>query len=138
MNSSYDDYQNGTLVHYQLLERHEAVQGKEEGTKRRPCAIVLRSQNPASDRIFLIPITTRQPDKDVPALEVPQLEARRMGLHEPISRWVILNEVNVDQIPSLVMEPNAKIGDIGRSFFRQILEEFKAINQQRKMIDRGA
>jgi len=134
--TSYDDYQNGSLVHYQFLWSHEASMGREEGSKRRPCAIILRNPLPASDRIFLIPVTTKQPDGATPAIEIPELEARRMGLVEPIRRWVILNEVNVDEIPSYVLESDAIIGQIGKPFFKVILTEFKSVNQRRKLTKR--
>ena len=135
--TSYNDYQNGTLVQYQFLWSREASKGQVEGTKRRPCAIILRSPLPSSDRIFLIPVTTKEPDEKIPALEIPELEARRMGLNEPMRRWIILNEINVDEIPSYVLEPNAKIGQIGVSFFRTILLEFKKVNDRRKIIQRS-
>jgi len=134
--SPYDEYQSGTLVEYQFLWRHEANAGQEEGTKRRPCAIILRSPNPFSDRLFLIPITTKEPRASTPSLEIPELEARRMGLTEPLRRWVILDQVNVDEIPSYVLEPDAKIGDIGKSFFNKILTEFRAVISGRAMINR--
>lgn len=134
--TSYDDYQNGTLVHYQFLWSHEANRGQEEGVKRRPCAIILRSPNPHSDRIFLIPVTTKEPEVNTPALEIPELEARRMGLADPIRRWIVLNEINVDEIPSYVLEPNAKIGQIGGSFFTTVLTEFKRVNIKAQLTKR--
>ena len=134
--TSYDDYQSGTLVHYQFLWSHEANRGQEEGVKRSPCAIILRSPNPHSDRIFLIPITTQEPDADTPAIEVPELEARRMGLSDPMRRWIVLNEINVDEIPSYVLEPDAKIGQIGVSFFTAVLTELKRVNTRQQLTKR--
>jgi len=46
----------------------------------------------------------------------------------PIRRWIVLNEINVDEIPSYVLEPNAKTGQIGLIFFTAVLIEFKRVN----------
>jgi len=137
MNSPYDAFTNGSLVEYQFLWSHEEAKGRESGLKDRPCAIILRSPQQDSDRIFLIPVTTKEPDASTPSLEIPELEARRMGLHEPLRRWIILNEVNIDEIPSYILEPNAKIGDIGKSFFTKILKDFRAVVGKRAMIKRA-
>ena len=136
MTSSYDAYQSGTLVEYQFLWSHEADKGLVDGAKRRPCAIILRSTDPHSDRIFLLPITTKEPLDSKPSIEIPELEARRMGLSETLRRWIILDEINVDEIPSYVLEPNAKIGDVGKSFFQTILREFKTVNTPRRIVKR--
>lgn len=137
MSSPYDAFQSGTLVEYQFLWSHEENKGIVHGLKNRPCAIILRSSQQDSERIFLIPVTTKQPNATTSSLEIPELEARRMGLKEPMRRWIILNEVNVDEIPSYVLEPNAKIGDIGKPYFQSILKEFRSVVTRRKLIRRS-
>lgn len=122
MSSPNNAFQSGTLVEYQFLWSHEENKGIMHGLKNRQCAIILRSSQQDSERIFLIPVTTKQPNATTPSLEIPELEARHMGLKELVRRWIILHEVNVDEIPSYVLEPNAKIGDIGKPYFNQYLK----------------
>lgn len=123
---AFDDIQTGCVIEYQYLWRREALIGQIEGSKRRPSAVAFRLAGVASDIIYLMPITTKEPDANAIAIEVPQIEKKRAGLDLDMRQWIILSEMNADLIPgSFVLEPNAKIGMFGKAFFQTVLRQWK-------------
>jgi hypothetical protein len=123
---TFDDIQTGSVVEYQYLWRREADAGEVEGRKRRPVAVAFRVPGIETDTLYLMPITTRQPDRDASAVEIPQIEKKRAGLDPELRQWIILHEFNVDVIPgSYVLEPNSRIGSFGKIFFQSVLKVWK-------------
>ncbi len=123
---AFDDVQTGSVIEYQYLWRREALSGQIEGSKRRPTAVAFRLAGMASDIIYLMPITTKEPDANAIAIEVPQIEKKRAGLDLDLRQWIILSEMNADLIPgSFVLEPNAKIGMFGKAFFQTVMRQWK-------------
>jgi hypothetical protein len=115
---AFDDIQTGCVIEYQYLWRREALSGQIEGSKRRPSAVAFRMAGKQSDIIYLMPITTKAPDTNTLAIEVPQIEKKRAGLDLDYRQWIILSEMNADIIPgSFVLEPHAKIGMFSKAFF---------------------
>ena len=117
----YDDIQSGSLIEYQFLWNRESLNGETEGRKSRPCAVVLRLRN----SFLIMPVTTKQPLTNTLAIPFPEIEALRLKLERGIKRWVIIDEINIDQIPSYVMEPDALIGQLSKGFGRQLIEAFQ-------------
>jgi hypothetical protein len=123
---AFDEVQTGCVIEYQYLWRREALAGQIEGLKRRPTAVALRMAGKQSDIVYLMPITTKAPDANTLAIEVPQIEKKRAGLDLDFRQWIILSEMNADLIPgSFVLEPNAKIGMFSKAFFQSVLRQWK-------------
>ena len=117
----YDHIQSGSLINYHFLWYRESQRGESEGRKSRPCAVVLRLEN----SFVIMPVTTKQPDSKNIAIKFPEIEAERLKLERGIERWVIVDEINTDEIPSYVMEPDALIGQLSKSFARQLIEALR-------------
>jgi hypothetical protein len=84
----------GLVVRYSYLWLSEHEQGREEGSKDRPCAIILALSREASgERVLVVPVTHTPPSPDVEAIELPTSIKRRLGLDEQRS-WVVLSESN--------------------------------------------
>jgi hypothetical protein len=87
--------QPGLVIRYSYLWAQDAAQGREEGTKERPAAVVLVVSPPsvALPRVYLLPITHSLPAKGVESLEIPPDVARKARLDAGRS-WIILSEFN--------------------------------------------
>jgi hypothetical protein len=83
------------VIRYSYLWADDAAQGREEGSKERPAAVVLVVDEPksAAPRVYVLPITHSAPAEAAEALEVPAAVARKAGLDAARS-WVILSEFN--------------------------------------------
>ncbi len=131
---AFDEVQTGCVIEYQYLWRRQALAGRIEGLKRRPTAVAFRMAGKQSDIVYLMPITTKEPDANSLAIEVPQIEKKRAGLDLEFRQWIILSEMNADLIPgSFVLEPNAKIGTFSKAFFQTAMRCWKE-NQARTAI----
>jgi hypothetical protein len=128
---SFDDIQTGCVIEYQCLWRRDALSGQLEGSTRRPAAVALRMKGKQSDIIYLTPITTKAPDANTAAIEVPQIEKKRAGLDLDYRQWIIVFKMNADLIPgSVVLEPNARVGEFSKAFFQSVLRKWKEAKQQ--------
>jgi hypothetical protein len=88
--------EEGLVIRYSYLWHAECREGREEGVKDRPCAIILAVEGRDPDkrrRVLVLPITHTQPDSNIPSLEIPAVTKKRLGLDEARS-WVILSESN--------------------------------------------
>lgn len=85
----------GLVIRYAYLWRHEQEAGREEGTKDRPCAIVLALVGEEGDRprVIVLPVTHTPPQPPAEGVELPAATKRRLGLDEERS-WVIVSEAN--------------------------------------------
>ena len=88
------DPQLGLVISYSYLWHDEHRQGRIEGVKNRPCAIVLTVvEDGGTKTVFVAPITHSEPrDKDA-AVEIPSATKARLGLDGERS-WVVISEVN--------------------------------------------
>jgi hypothetical protein len=78
---------------------HEHRQGREEGGKDRPCAIVLAVQDrDNATRVVVVPVTHTPPVRPETALELPTAIKRHLGLDTERS-WVVLSESNLFEWP---------------------------------------
>lgn len=87
--------QPGLVIRYSYLWHAEHEQGQEEGSKDRPCAIVLSYREEHGDTIVtVVPITHTPPHPHTgQAVEIPPATKRRLGLDDDQS-WIIVSEVN--------------------------------------------
>jgi len=85
----------GLVIRYSYLWHAEQLQGREEGQKDRPCAIVaaIRSDESGSTRVLVLPITHRPPEQPNLAVEIPVKVKRHLKLDDAPS-WAVLTEWN--------------------------------------------
>ena len=84
----------GLVIRYAYLWDSEARQGREEGVKDRPCAIILVVLREGDHPIVrVLPVTHTAPDDPGDALEIPRPTKERLGLDSDRS-WIVLTEAN--------------------------------------------
>lgn len=85
----------GLVIRYAYLWRREQEAGREEGTKDRPCAIVLAlaGGDGGQPRVVVLPVTHSPPRPPDEGIELPPATKRRLGLDEERS-WVVTSEAN--------------------------------------------
>lgn len=85
----------GLVIRYSYLWLREFRQGREEGAKDRPCAIILAAKaHDSQTDVVVVPVTHSAPSNDVVALELPQALKQHLGLDAERS-WVVYSESNV-------------------------------------------
>ena len=108
--------ESGQIFDYPYLWSWQAARGETEGRKERPsCVALVVPLKSGRHRIYMLPITTKEPTADQVAIEVPRTEIQRAGLSRDISQWVILSEWNRE-----IFETSFYISetDTGHSFSR--------------------
>lgn len=91
---SHPNPQAGLVIRYSYLWKREHDAGRDEGTKDRPCAIVLSIQEQDGEQmVHVLPITHTPPARDSHAIEIPAATKRRLGLDSDRS-WIVLTELN--------------------------------------------
>lgn len=96
----------GLVFRYEYVWKHQGLAGQTVGEKERPACVVLTVSGAVGDqRVLIVPITTRPPSGDVPAMEIPRAVKRHLGLDADRPSWIILSEANLDAWPSPDMRP---------------------------------
>jgi hypothetical protein len=86
--------QPGLVVRYSYLWESEAREGREEGVKDRPCAIILATHDDEGEqRVQVLPVTHAPPADTSTAVELPPTVKVRLGLDRERS-WVVVTELN--------------------------------------------
>ena len=81
------------------------MRGREEGSKERPCVIVLSAvQKTTGTVVTVAPITHRPPTDGESAVELPAETKRRLGLDVERS-WAVVGEVNQFHWPGPDLRP---------------------------------
>ncbi|MFN0191388.1 MAG: hypothetical protein ACKVP5_05335 [Aestuariivirga sp.] len=89
----------GLVIRYSYLWHREYLEGRDEGSKDRPCAIVLAVQaGEIGEHVLVVPVTHAEPVPPTLGLELPQNVKRHLGLDDARS-WVIYSESNVFRWP---------------------------------------
>ena len=85
----------GLVIRYSFLWSHEKDAGAEEGSKDRPCAIVVAAPRRENGDITVIvaPITHAPPADQSDSLEIPTAICRSLGL-DGQRHWLRLDELN--------------------------------------------
>lgn len=84
----------GLVINYSYLWHREYQEGREEGVKDRPCAIVLSKRlSEGETKVLVAPITHLPPEDGSVAVEIPLKVKAHLGLDAERS-WVICSEVN--------------------------------------------
>ena len=86
---------SGLVIRYGFLWSHEHDRGLVEGSKDRPCAIVVAtSRVPNGDvQTIVAPITHSPPNESVSSLEIPHQVCRSLGL-DAGRHWLRFDELN--------------------------------------------
>lgn len=129
----------GLVIRYSYLWHREHLEGRDEGQKDRPCAIVaaLRTDESGETRVLVLPITHSPPDSPSLAVEIPQAVKARLQLDDARS-WVVVSEWNdfVWPGPDLRRLPGANdasvaYGMLPPGLFAAIRERFLAVVRTR-------
>jgi hypothetical protein len=123
----------GLVIRYAYLWKSEHDQGREEGVKDRPCAIVLAATaSDDSTKVTVLPVTHTPPADPRLAIEIPAITKRRLGLDDKQS-WIIVSEGNefVWPGPDLRPRPGQDLASVSHGFlppnlFREVLARFLA------------
>jgi hypothetical protein len=121
----------GLVLHYSYLWHEQHRKGWEEGTKDRPCVVVLAVTREDGDMVVTVaPVTHTPPRMAGEAVEIPVATKRRLGLDDGRS-WIVVNEANRFRWPGpdLRSIPGKGVGqfDYGvlpLGLFRQVRERF--------------
>ncbi len=111
-------FEQGDVAEFYYLWHREEVAGEESGRKPRPVCIVIKTPgNP--DVVFLFPFTSKPPLAGQLALQVPEIECRRISLSAPC--WIILDEYNrVEMDKDYDFASTEPIGSVSAAFLREI------------------
>ena len=89
----------GLVIRYSYLWEREYRAGREEGTKDRPCAIILTARDQAGEtQVVVVPVTHSPPPHIDMALELPRAVKQHLGLDAERS-WVVISESNLFDWP---------------------------------------
>ncbi len=127
----------GLVIRYSYLWESEARQGREEGVKDRPCAIILVLLREGEHPIVrVLPVTHSIPADPADALEIPLPTKQRLGLDQERS-WVILSEANDFIWPGPDLRP-AVSGDLSTVVYGMLPPGFMAALRERLELRRRA
>lgn len=130
----------GLVICYSYLWSHDHAQGREEGVKDRPCAIVV-ARRVAEDKtiVTVVPVTHSPPPDLQAAIEMPPRLKTHLGLdHQP--SWIVLSEYNefLWPGPDLRPVPSAKgnsfaYGVLPPGFFNRMREKLLVLISERRV-----
>lgn len=84
----------GLVIRYAYLWKREHDAGREEGSKDRPCAIIMAvTDDEGESQVLVLPITHTLPYDEADAVEIPLVTKQRLGLDGERS-WIVITEVN--------------------------------------------
>jgi len=129
----------GLVIRYSYLWLSEYREGREEGVKDRPCAVVLALVDAeGGTRVTVLPITHSPPANASIAIEVPPDTKKRLGLDADRS-WIVVSEGNefLWPGPDLRPLPGTDLSTIGYGFlpprlFTLVRDRFLALSRQRR------
>ena len=101
---------SGLVIRYDYLWRNEARRGQRDGSKDRPCVVVVAIQSVQGGdfRTLVAAVTHTEPEPEE-GIEMPTKVKRHLGLDKDPS-WIIVSEVNeIDwSDPGIIPVSNAK------------------------------
>jgi hypothetical protein len=120
----------GQLIRYSFLWKREAAEGREEGAKDRPCAIIVVVQRKGlRPLVRVLPVTHAGPSDPAGALEIPLTTKRRLGLDSERS-WIMLDEANDFTWPGPDLRP-ARNGDLDSIIYGKLPPQFRILLAER-------
>jgi hypothetical protein len=118
--------QNGLVISYNYLWAREYDRHEDSGRKARPaCVQIIVAGLKSGTVVALFPITSQPPPAGRTALEIPEMEARRIGL--TIRSWIIVDEWNLDDLAKSphIADPRP-IGLLSQAFMKRVRGEAAA------------
>jgi len=111
---------NGLVIRYSYLWAREHDRQEETGRKDRPaCVQIIVADTQAGTIVALFLITSQPPRRDRTALEIPETEARRVGLGIPA--WIMVDEWNLDNLAtSPHIADTRPLGTFSAAFLRRV------------------
>jgi hypothetical protein len=96
----------GLVIRYSFLWNTEKAQGAAEGSKDRPCVIVVAARRDSSGDITTIvaPVTHQPPRDRAASIEIPPRVCRSLGLDDG-RHWIRLDELNSFAWPGFDLRP---------------------------------
>jgi len=113
---------SGVVIRYPYLWKREQERGETEGRKDRPVCLAIVLPMRGENYLYLLPISSQPPASDQIALEVPQLELRRIGLKLHARAWITVSEHNRDIAErSFYYDPSAEpLGTFSDAFLLKV------------------
>src|SRR5712671_5518623 len=111
---------NGLVISYNYLWAREHDRHEETGRKARPaCVQIIVADSKGRTVVALFPITSQPPQASRTTLEIPETDARRIGLTMP--SWVIVDEWNLDDLArSPHLADTRPIGLLSPAFMKRV------------------
>jgi hypothetical protein len=131
------------VIRYSYLWNRERLAGLEEGSKDRPCAIVVSIVvEDDSRRVLALPITHTPPRNPDDAIEIPAITKTRLGLDSDRS-WIVVSEANRFTWPGPDLCPvpgrdasSVAYGILPPDFFARVRNAFLARFTQNRIVPR--
>jgi hypothetical protein len=111
---------NGLVISYNYLWAREYDRREESGRKSRPaCVQIIIADRGGATVVALFPITSQPPAVERTALEIPEMDARRIGLSTP--SWIVVDEWNLDDLAKSPHIADARpIGPLSTAFMKRV------------------
>lgn len=123
----------GLVFRYDYLWADEEAEGREEGSKVRPCAVVVTLAN---GRVLACAITHTEPKHPTTGIEVPPRVKAHLGLDKERS-WIITSEVNLVDWEDPGIEPLASgqwsYGSIPPELAQQVAQAIVGLHNARRL-----
>ena len=128
----------GLVIRYSFLWSNEKAKGAVEGSKDRPCAIVVATRRAGGDDIDTIvaPITHQPPEEPTASMEIPAATCYSLGLDSG-RHWLRLDELNRFTWPGFDLRPipgspdKYEYGMLPPGLFQQLREGILARQKER-------
>jgi hypothetical protein len=133
------------VIRYAYLWRREQARGLEEGSKDRPCSVILvTTDSDNSQVVTVLPITHTPPFDLSLAVEIPTATKKRLGLDDDRS-WIVVTEANRFTWPGPDLRPtrtggpaSVAYGLLPEALFKEVQTKFlKAIKKSRALVKRS-
>jgi hypothetical protein len=127
----------GLVIRYSYLWLREHHAGREDGSKDRPCAIILALHTDEDgEQVLVVPVTHSPPENPAAALELPPVVKQHLGLDTERS-WVVLSESNLFTWPGPDLrriadrdDSSVAYGFLPPKFFAELRRRFVALENE--------
>ena len=118
------DPQGGLVIRYDYLWLWEKEKGHEQGTKDRPCSVVVVVPPKGSKPLpaVVCGITREDPTPPAEGILIPPKVKAHLGLDPTLPSWVITSEANMVEWEDPGIIPNDR-GDWSYGFLPQVLAD---------------